>query len=177
MHSNSPPCDVTFTYKSPLGDIVLTSNGIALTGCWFVDQKHLPKLLNTNNLQLYRLIFQETVRWLDLYFDGKVPNFTPPLAPQGSPFRKSVWSILLTIPYGQTMTYGEIATMIAREKGLSMMSAQAVGGAVGHNPIALIIPCHRVIGHNGQLTGYGGGLHRKQWLLDLERKCRNEKHL
>ncbi len=177
MHSDSPPCDVPFLYRSPLGDLVLASDGTSLTGCWFVDQKYFPKLLNTNNLQISLPVIQETVRWLDLYFDGKIPNFTPPLAPPGSPFRKSVWSILLTIPYGQTMAYGEVAAAFAREKGLSMMSAQAVGGAVGHNPISLIIPCHRVVGHHGQLTGYGGGLHRKQWLLELERKCRNDRHL
>ncbi len=106
---------------------------------------------------------------MDLYFSGEVPGFLPPIEVQTTPFRRAVWEILLTIPYGQTMTYGEIAERIAVKKGISHMSAQAVGGAVGHNPVSLIIPCHRVVGTDGSLTGYAGGIEKKRQLLTLER--------
>lgn len=106
-------------------------------------------------------IFDETCRWLDIYFSGKEPDFTPPLSMRTTPFRKAVWEIMLTIPYGQTMTYGEIAGIIAEQRGIDRMSAQAVGGAVGHNSISLIIPCHRVIGTDGSLTGYAGALTKR----------------
>ena len=108
-------------------------------------------------------------KWLDVYFSGKEPDFTPPLRMETTPFRKAVWEILLTIPFGQTMTYGEIADMIAGRTGLEKMSAQAVGGAVGHNAISLIIPCHRVVGSNGSLTGYAGGIEKKVKLLTMEK--------
>ena len=107
-------------------------------------------------------------KWLDVYFSGEEPKFTPPLHPDGSTFRQAVWKILLQIPYGQTITYGEIARKMAEMKNVSRMSAQAVGGAVGHNEISIIIPCHRVIGTNGSLTGYAGGIDRKLSLLELE---------
>ena len=113
-------------------------------------------------------VFGKTKKWLDLYFAGRVPDFLPPLSLHSSPFRESVWKILLTIPYGHTMTYGEIASALAREKKISRMSAQAVGGAVGHNPISIIIPCHRVVGTNGSLTGYACGIDKKIALLKLE---------
>ena len=113
-------------------------------------------------------VFALTKEWLDIYFRGKAPGFTPPLNIKTTPFRKAVWEILLTIPFGKTMTYGEIADRIARQNGLSRMSAQAVGGAVGHNAISLIIPCHRVVGANGSLTGYAGGIDKKAKLLALE---------
>ena len=113
-------------------------------------------------------VFEETRRWLDAYFRGEKPDFTPPLSVETTPFRRAVWELLLTIPYGQTMTYGEIAAEIARRRGLSGMSAQAVGGAVGRNPISLIIPCHRVVGTGGSLTGYAGGIEKKVKLLELE---------
>ena len=103
-----------------------------------------------------------------MYFSGEVPEFTPPLALHGTPFRKAVWDILLTIPYGQTMTYGGIAALLAARHGMQRMSAQAVGGAVGHNPVAIIVPCHRVIDAGGSLTGYAAGLDRKRRLLQLE---------
>ena len=109
-------------------------------------------------------------RWLDIYFAGNEPDFTPPLHPIGTPFRMAVWRILLEIPYGVTTTYGAIAKRLAKERGLPQMSAQAIGSAVGRNPISLIIPCHRVIGRNGRLTGYAGGLHRKASLLAMEKK-------
>ena len=114
------------------------------------------------------LIFDETVKWLDTYFSSKSPDFTPELKINTTPFRKAVCEIMLTIPYGSTITYGGIADMIAKQNGISRMSAQAVGGAVGHNPIALIIPCHRVIGANGSMIGYGGGIDRKIKLLESE---------
>ena len=114
-------------------------------------------------------IFEQTVRWLDIYFSGKAPGFTPPLSMETTPFRKAVWEIMLSIPFGQTMTYGEIADKIAKQKGLTKMSAQAVGGAVGHNSISLIIPCHRVVGTNGSLTGYAGGIDKKVKLLTMEK--------
>ena len=113
-------------------------------------------------------ILLEAKRWLDIYFSGKEPDFTPPLHPIGSAFRQSVWEILLQIPYGKTTTYGEIANKLAEKQGLSRMSAQAVGGAVGHNPISILIPCHRVVGADGSLTGYAGGVEKKRFLLALE---------
>ena len=116
-------------------------------------------------------VFDQTRRWLDCYFSGRIPDFTPPLRPEGSPFCHRVWEILLTIPFGETITYGTIAKRIAQERGIPKMAAQAVGRAVGSNPIALIIPCHRVVGADGDLTGYAGGLSRKAWLLDLEQSA------
>ncbi|SCJ94862.1 Methylated-DNA--protein-cysteine methyltransferase%2C inducible [uncultured Eubacterium sp.] len=161
--------DYTYHYKSPLGGVTLSSNGTGLTGLWFDGQKYfgatLPKEYGEKSLP----VFEEAVRWLDIYFSGKAPDFTPPLLTKTTPFRKAVWEILLTIPYGKTMTYGEIAGRIAKEKGLSRMSAQAVGSAVGHNPISLIIPCHRVVGTKGSLTGYAGGIDKKVQLLTLEK--------
>ena len=112
--------------------------------------------------------FAETVKWLDVYFSGEEPDFLPPIALHTTPFRREVCEIMLTIPYGETMSYGEIAALIAQRRGIDRMSAQAVGGAVGHNPISIIIPCHRVIGTDGSLTGYAGGLNKKAALLKLE---------
>ena len=114
-------------------------------------------------------IFEKTERWLDIYFQGKEPDFQPPFSFScGSKFQQEVWKILLSIPYGKTMTYGEIAACIAKQRGLTRMSAQAVGGAVGHNPISIIVPCHRVVGTDGSLTGYAGGIDKKVGLLKLE---------
>lgn len=121
-----------------------------------------------SNSEKVHAIFKMTRRWLDLYFAGKVPDFTPPLKPSGSDFRKIVAEIMFTIPYGELMTYGEIAKIVAQRLGKKRMSAQAVGGAVGHNTISLIIPCHRVVGSNGSLTGYAGGMQTKVWLLQHE---------
>ena len=142
-------------YRSPLGDIVLTSDGSALTELRFAEAPCWESAQDIPPLA-------DACRWLDLYFGGAMPDFTPLLAPHGTPFQQSVWRELLTIPYGKTVSYGHIA------KRISCRSAQAVGGAVGHNPIALIIPCHRVIGSDGHLTGYAYGLDRKQWLLAHE---------
>ncbi len=157
-----------YHYSSPLGGITLASDGTHLIGLWFDGQKYFADTLQ-NPVQKKSLpIFKDTCRWLDIYFSGKEPSFTPPIAMRTTPFRKQVWEILLQIPYGHTMTYGEIADKIAKEKGIKKMSAQAVGGAVGHNSISLIIPCHRVVGANGKLTGYAGGLDKKIYLLKLE---------
>lgn len=155
-------------YESPLGDITMASDGCALTGLWFDGQKYFADTLDEENEERELPIFEETDRWLDVYFSGKVPEYTPPIKLKTSEFRREVWEILLTIPYGKVVTYGEIAEMLASKKGIPTMSAQAVGGAVGHNAISIIIPCHRVIGANGSLTGYAGGLERKQALLKLE---------
>ena len=159
----------TCLYASPLGSITLAGDGTALTGLWFEGQTYFAEGIANDRSERDLPVLNDARRWLDIYFDGRKPDFTPPLAPDGSPFRKAVWNILLTIPYGKTMTYGEIAQKIARQTGVSRMSAQAVGGAVAHNPISLIIPCHRVIGTDGSLTGYAGGLERKEKLLMLEK--------
>ena len=153
-------------YDSPLGRITLESDGKALTGLWFDDRQPVPVMPDAANRKMP--VFRLTEKWLDLYFSGKKPDFMPPLKLIGTPFRKTVWEILLTIPYGQTMTYGEIASIIAGRRKMPRMSAQAVGGAVGHNPVSLIVPCHRVIGAANALVGYGGGLDRKIRLLALE---------
>ena len=155
-------------YASPLGSITLASDGKALTGLWFDGQKHFPNNLTADSTEAELPVFTQIVNWLDTYFSGKGPDFTPPLSLHTTPFRKAVYDILLTIPYGHTMTYGEIAGILAEQQGIQRMSAQAVGGAVGHNPIAIISPCHRVVGAGGSLTGYAGGLHRKKRLLRLE---------
>ena len=158
----------THHYDSPLGSITMASDGRALTGLWFDGQKHFAETLSPDHAEKNLPVFEEAGRWLNLYFSGRIPDFAPALAPEGSPFRKAVWKILLTIPFGETMTYGQVAERIARETGTGRMSAQAVGGAVGHNPISLIIPCHRVVGAGGRLTGYAGGPERKERLLQLE---------
>ena len=158
-----------FHYTSSLGGITLASDGEALTGLWFDGQKYYPNKLVEESTESELPIFVQTCNWLDIYFNGKVPNFTPPISLQTTAFRKAVYDILLTIPYGQTMIYGEIARILAEKQGVKRMSAQAVGGAVGHNPIGIIIPCHRVIGADGSLTGYAGGLDKKKTLLKLEK--------
>ena len=166
--ASRPMIDYTHHYDSPLGGITLASDGTALTGLWFDGQKYFADALAPKHTEKALPVFQEADRWLDIYFSGKAPDFTPKLNMRTSPFRKRVWEIMLTIPFGQTMTYGEIAARIAKEKGLNRMSAQAVGGAVGHNSISLIIPCHRVVGTSGSLTGYAGGIDKKVRLLQME---------
>ena len=160
--------DYTHHYVSPLGGITMASDGEYLTGLWFDGQKYFADTLSVQREEKDLDVFRRTDNWLDIYFSGKEPNFTPPLRMKGTEFRQEVWQILLTIPFGKTMTYGEIAKVLANRRGIKSMSAQAVGGAVGHNPISLIIPCHRVVGTNGALTGYAGGLEKKAWLLDME---------
>lgn len=160
--------DYKWHYDSPLGGITLASDGEALTGLWFDGQIFFADTMSENTKEIKLPIFVETCHWLDIYFTGKEPNFTPQLKMNTTPFRKAVWEVLLTIPFGKTMTYGEIAKLIAQKRGIAQMSAQAIGGAVGHNSIALIIPCHRVVGSKGNLTGYAGGLDKKVKLLRLE---------
>ena len=162
---------MTYTqhYDSPLGGILLAADDVGLTGLWFDGQKYFARGLSNERIAQETPILTEAKRWLDIYFTGKKPDFTPPLHPIGSAFRRSVWEILLQIPYGQTATYGEIARQLAKKQGLDRMSAQAVGGAVGHNEISIIIPCHRVVGADGSLTGYAGGISKKETLLKLER--------
>lgn len=157
------------SYNSPLGGITLASDGESLMGLWFDGQKYFGGTLLGDHTKKELPIFAQSDRWLDIYFSGKAPDFTPPLLMEATPFRKAVWEIMLTIPFGQTMTYGEIADKIADQRGLSGMSAQAVGGAVGHNAISLMIPCHRVVGTNGSLTGYAGGIDKKEKLLTMEK--------
>lgn len=161
--------DYTWHYDSPLGGITLASDGEALIGLWFDGQKYFADALDKEHQEKQLPVFDDTCRWLDIYFSGKNPDFTPKLNMRTTAFRKIVWEIMLAIPFGQTMTYGEIAARIVREKGRNRMSAQAVGGAVGHNSISLIIPCHRVVGTNGSLTGYAGGIDRKVRLLKMEK--------
>ncbi len=157
------------SYKSPLGEITIAADDIGLSGLWFVDQKYYALYLDKNNEEKETQTLKDTKRWLDIYFDGKNPNFKLPLHFIGTDFQKEIWKILYSIPYGKTMTYGDIAKIIAKKKGLKRMSAQAVGGAVGHNQISIIVPCHRVVGSNGSLTGYAGGIKRKYELLELEK--------
>ena len=157
-----------FHYTSPLGGITLSSDSETLTGLWFDGQKYFPHKLISESTEAELPIFTQTCNWLDIYFGGKEPGFTLPISLCITPFRKAVYDILLTIPYGQTMTYGEIASILAEQQGVERMSAQAVGSAVGHNPISIIIPCHRVIGADGSLIGYAGGLDKKSALLKLE---------
>lgn len=158
------------TYCSPLGTIYMKSDGTYLTGLWFHGSRDDLKHAGTFEEQELP-IFDETKRWLDIYFSGQNPDFTPKYKVANlTPFRKQVIDIMNTIPYGEVITYQDIAEVIAKERGLKKMSAQAVGGAVGWNPICIIIPCHRVVGKNGSLTGYGGGIQNKVKLLELEKQ-------
>ncbi len=154
-------------YESPLGQILLSGDASALTGLWFES----PETLATERELIKRTslpIFEETCSWLDIYFSGKDPGPYPKLLVRGTPFQKEVCDLMLTIPYGATSTYGALAKILSERHGIPRMASQAVGQAVGRNPISIIIPCHRVIGQGGNLTGYGGGLPRKSALLQLE---------
>ena len=154
-------------YRSPLGEMRMESDGAALTALYFSGQRHAPESAGCNEPRLP--VFKQTAEWLEVYFAGERPAFTPPLRLAGTPFQTLVWELLGQIPYGETSTYGMLAKEIAARKGLAKMAAQAVGNAVGRNPVALIVPCHRVIGANGSLTGYAAGLWRKEKLLLLEK--------
>lgn len=158
----------TSVYSSELGDILLAADEIGLTGLWFFGQSYFADTLPTEQIAQETPILTQAREWLDEYFSGKEPDFTPTLHPIGSPFRQAVWKLLRQIPYGQTTTYGEIARQLEKLQNRPHMSAQAVGGAVGHNGISIIIPCHRVVGTKGSLTGYAGGLDKKMALLELE---------
>ncbi len=160
-------------FQSPLGDILLSADEKGLTGLWFDGEKYYADNLPPRHTEKETPVLSAAERWLQIYFDGKEPDFTPPLHPIGSEFRREVWDILLQIPYGKTATYGEIAARIAKKHGIAKMSAQAVGGAVGHNEILIIIPCHRVVGANGNLTGYAGGIDKKIKLLEIEKNNMN----
>lgn len=149
-------------YPSPLGEILLGAEKDGLVGVWFPGQAHFPALSQAVPGKSPSL--NEAINWLDLYFSGEIPHYLPPISLNGTDFQLRVWKALSDISYGQVVTYGDLA------KRLGVRSAQAVGGAVGRNPISLILPCHRVVGSKGQLTGYAGGLDRKKWLLDWERK-------
>lgn len=155
-------------YDAPLGRILLAADEVGLTGLWFDGAKYFADGLPAEHTERETPVLSEARRWLDLYFAGQEPGFLPPLHPAGSAFQQAVWALLLQIPYGQTVTYGELARQLAVKQGRPRMSAQAVGGAVGHNKISIIIPCHRVVGTGGSLTGYAGGIDRKVKLLALE---------
>lgn len=158
----------TAKYQSPMGEILLAADEIGLTGLWFDGEKFYADSLDPEHEEKELPVFEAVRKWLDIYFSGKEPDFMPPVHMIGSPFRLSVWELLRQIPYGETVTYGELAKMVAEKRGLSRMSAQAVGGAVGHNEISIIVPCHRVVGSDGSLTGYAGGVDKKERLLTLE---------
>lgn len=158
----------TSHYASPLGDMLLAADDVGLTGLWFEGQKHFAFHLSDEHSEKETPIIGMAKEWLDIYFAGQKPDSNIPLHFTGTAFQKEVWHILCTIPYGSTTNYGEIAQRIALQRGLPRMSAQAVGNAIGHNSISLIVPCHRVIGKNGNLTGYAGGIDKKAKLLALE---------
>ncbi len=158
----------TTRYETPLGRVLLAADETGLTGLWFDGAKYYAAGLNPQHEEKEVPVFETTRRWLALYFSGQEPDHLPPVHLIGSPFQRRVWEIMLEIPYGQTMTYKELAVRIAEERGIPRMSAQAVGGAVAHNPISIILPCHRMVGSNGSLTGYAGGIPRKIELLKLE---------
>ena len=158
----------TLEYDSPLGGILLAADEHGITGLWFAGQKYFAYRLPAERTEQKTELLQQAAHWLDLYFSGREPDFLPPLHPTGTPFQQAVWQCLMQIPYGQTRTYGDLARRLAEARSLPRMSSQAVGGAVGHNPISLMIPCHRVVGTNGSLTGYAGGIARKVKLLELE---------
>ncbi|GHT59667.1 methylated-DNA--protein-cysteine methyltransferase [Spirochaetia bacterium] len=161
-----------FTYTcsldTPLGPMTAAAEGEALTGLWFVGQKYYPAKTDAWSNKPDYPVFAALRAWLGAYFEGKQPPIDFPVNPQGTAFQNAVWEILLQIPYGKVSTYGEIAKQLAHKQNTASMSAQAVGGAVGHNPISLVIPCHRVVGADKSLTGYAGGLDKKEYLLKLE---------
>lgn len=157
----------TTTLPSPLGPLTLASDGAAITGLWLAGQKYFASTLDIHASPAPDLpVFDQTAAWLDAYFSKAPLPAMPPLAPSGSPFRQAVWALLREIPYGATTTYGALAQAL-RARGIAA-APQAVGGAVGHNPISILIPCHRVVGADGSLTGYAGGVEKKRFLLALE---------
>ncbi len=160
-----------YSYQTPEGfsNMIMNSDGEYLTGLWFENLRDTSKHdINCEEKDLP--IFKETSKWLDIYFKGNIPDFTPKYKIENlTPFRKDVIDIMNEIPFGKTVTYNDISKIIAKKRGIERMSSQAVGGAVGWNPICIIIPCHRVVGSNGSLTGYGGGIKNKVALLTLEK--------
>ena len=158
----------TMHYDSPLGKILLAADEEGMTGVWFEAQKYFAAKLPPEHEEGTTPVLGDACRWLDVYFSGREPDFTPKLHLIGSDFRQAVWALLLQIPYGQTRTYGALAKQLAEKNGGKRVSAQAVGGAVGHNEISILVPCHRVVGTGGSLTGYAGGVDKKKALLELE---------
>ncbi len=159
----------TGTYSSPLGQITLAADSVGLTGLWFEGQKHFGAKLDKNALDKDLPVFTDARIWLDKYFSGAEPNFEIPVHLIGTDFQLEVWTLLREIPYGKTVTYGELAAKLAARRGISKMCPRAVGSAIGKNPISIIVPCHRVLGAGGKLTGYAGGIERKIRLLELEK--------
>lgn len=155
-------------YISPIGEMFMISDGENLINLSYINAKYYQELYKSNAIAKDLPIFKVTKSWLDVYFNGEIPNFTPSIKLNGTDFRIQVWKILMAIPYGATTTYGEIAKKISLQNNLKQMSAQAVGGAIGHNPISIIIPCHRVVGSDGCITGYAGGIDKKVKLLKIE---------
>ena len=160
--------EYTCTYKSELGNILLAADEIGLTGLWFEGQKYFANTLPEEHISQETPILTDAKKWLDIYFSGVEPDFQIPIHLEGTDFQMCVWEMLCTIPYGETTTYGAIAKQIAHDRGISKMSSQAVGNAIGRNPVSVIVPCHRVIGAKGNLTGYAGGIERKAELLKIE---------
>ena len=158
----------TQTYSSPLGEVLLSADDMGLSGLWFVGQRYFARTLPSGAASGETPVLTASKRWLDCYFSGKRPDFLPPLHLIGTDFQQAVWNLLLEIPYGQTVTYGALARTLAQQLGKPAMSAQAVGAAVGRNPVSVIVPCPRVVGAGGNLTGYAGGVERKLQLLQLE---------
>ena len=164
--------DLICHYASPLGELLLAGKGDALSGLWFDGQRHFGAGLEAGAEEGWLPVFDDAFRWLDSFFGGSVPGFVPRLDLRGTPFQRAVWDALLAVPYGETVTYGEIARHLARTgrpSAAGVPSPRAVGAAVGRNPVSLIVPCHRVVGAGGRLVGYAGGLDRKARLLALER--------
>lgn len=158
----------TATYQSPIGEILLAADESGVIGLWLENEKYFASGLERDHEEKEIPVLKLAKHWLDIYFSGKNPDFMPSIHMIGTEFQKEVWEILLCIPYGQTITYGEIAKRLAEKRRIPHMSAQAVGGAVGHNKLSILVPCHRVVGSNGSLTGYAGGLNKKIKLLELE---------
>ncbi len=156
-------------FNSPLGPITIASNGDALTGLWFDGQKYDRATLGAEYTEKTCDVLEQTKQWLEEYFAGKKPKKFPPIQFVGTPFRQQVWNLLLEIPHGKTVTYGEISDMLKQIDPTSKACSRAIGGAVGHNPISIIVPCHRVMGADGKMTGYAGGVDKKIKLLELEK--------
>ncbi len=154
--------------SSPLGKLLLVSDGEALCGLYFEGQRHIPAPDAEEKPDL--AVFEKTRAWLEAYFAGKAPEPDLPLRPEGTAFRRAVWELLREIPYGETVSYGALAARLSAKAG-KRCSARAVGGAVGRNPVSILVPCHRVVGADGSLTGYAGGLERKKKLLEIERRA------
>ena len=155
-------------YNSPIGNILIAADDKGLSGLWLDGSRFYADGLSDKSIERSVKSIELTKKWLDIYFSGEEPKFMPEISLYGSEFQKEVCRLMAEIPYGQTTTYGHLAEMIAKRRGIKRMSAQAIGGAVGRNRISIIIPCHRVVGSDGSLTGYGGGVERKKKLLALE---------